>query len=111
MTILDATQRCNVETISCNNSKQCRNNVATLCCAKKRHCESSRVTSPLSTQDGDYNENCEKAIDDFTRAARFFVHFFTVIARLWRVLPGLWYSGGRELKNHYMTFSNLDTVP
>ena len=31
----------------CNHSKQCRNNVATLCCAKNRRCESSRVTSPL----------------------------------------------------------------
>ena len=31
----------------CNHSKQCRNNVATLCCAKNRCCESSRVTSPL----------------------------------------------------------------
>ena len=31
----------------CNYSKQCRNNVATLCCAKNRCCESSRVTSPL----------------------------------------------------------------
>ena len=29
----------------CNNSKQCRNNVATLCCAKNRCCKSSRVTS------------------------------------------------------------------
>ena len=28
----------------CNHSKQCRNNVATLCCAKNRRCESSRVT-------------------------------------------------------------------
>ena len=32
----------------CNHSKQCRNNVATLCCAKNRRCESSRVTSPLN---------------------------------------------------------------
>ena len=31
----------------CNHSKQCRNNVATLCCANNRRCESSRVTSPL----------------------------------------------------------------
>ena len=31
----------------CNYSKQCRNSVATLCCAKNRRCESSRVTSPL----------------------------------------------------------------
>ena len=31
----------------CNYSKQCRNNVATLCCAKSRRCESSRVTLPL----------------------------------------------------------------
>ena len=29
-----------------NHSKQCRNNDATLCCAKNRRCESSRVTSP-----------------------------------------------------------------
>ena len=33
----------------CKYSKQCRNNVATLCCAKNHHCESSRVTSPLAT--------------------------------------------------------------
>ena len=30
----------------CNYSKQCRNNVTTLCCDKNRRCESSRVTSP-----------------------------------------------------------------
>ena len=30
----------------CNHSKQCRSNDATLCCAKNRRCESSRVTSP-----------------------------------------------------------------
>ena len=35
---------------SCNRSKQCRNNVATLCCAKGRCCESSRVTSPSNVQ-------------------------------------------------------------
>ena len=34
-----------------NYSKQCRNNVATLCCAKNRRCESSRVTSPLALHD------------------------------------------------------------
>ena len=31
----------------CSHSKQCRNNVATLCYAKNRRCESSRLTSPL----------------------------------------------------------------
>ena len=31
----------------CKYSKQCRNNVATLCCAKNRRYESPRVTSPL----------------------------------------------------------------
>ena len=31
----------------CTYSKQCRNNVATLCCAKNRRYESPRVTSPL----------------------------------------------------------------
>ena len=30
----------------CNHSKQCRNNVATLCCAKNRRCKSSRITLP-----------------------------------------------------------------
>ena len=30
----------------CNHSKQCRNNVETLCYAKNRRCESSRVTLP-----------------------------------------------------------------
>ena len=34
----------------CNHSKQCRNNVTTLCCAKSRCCESPRVTSPLNVQ-------------------------------------------------------------
>ena len=31
----------------CKHSKQCRNNVATLCWAKTGRCESSHVTSPL----------------------------------------------------------------
>ena len=31
----------------CNYLKQCRDNVAKLCCAKNRRCESSCVTSPL----------------------------------------------------------------
>ena len=34
----------------CNHSKQCRNNIATLCCAKNRRCESCRVTSPLDVK-------------------------------------------------------------
>ena len=33
----------------CNYFKQSRNNVAMLCCAKNRCCESSCVTSPLVT--------------------------------------------------------------
>ena len=33
-----------------NYSKQCGNNFATLCCAKTRRCESSRVTSPYKQQ-------------------------------------------------------------
>ena len=40
----------------CNHSKQCQNNVATLCWAKNRRCESSRVTSPLRPEDGDCGE-------------------------------------------------------
>ena len=43
----------------CNHSKQCRNNVTTLCCAKNRHCESSRVTSPLAVK---HPETVEESI-------------------------------------------------
>ena len=35
----------------CSNSKQCRNNVATLCWSENRRCESSRVTSFLRFPD------------------------------------------------------------
>ena len=45
----------------CNHSKQCRNNVATLCCAKNRRCESSRVTSPLNLLRGDHRRKSQKA--------------------------------------------------
>ena len=34
-----------------NCSTQCRNNVATLCCANNRRCESSRLTSPIRSND------------------------------------------------------------
>ena len=34
----------------CNHSKQCRNNVTTLCCAKSRCCESPCLTSPWNVQ-------------------------------------------------------------
>ena len=44
----------------CNHSKQCRNNVATLCCAKGRRFESSRVISPLRYEDGDGDENLRR---------------------------------------------------
>ena len=30
----------------CSHSKQCNNNVVTLCCAKNHRCESSQVTTP-----------------------------------------------------------------
>ena len=33
-----------------NYSKQCGNNVTTLCCAKTRRCQSSRVISPYKQQ-------------------------------------------------------------
>ena len=44
----------------CNHSKQCRDNIATLCCAKNRRCESSRVISPLRYEDGDGDENLRR---------------------------------------------------
>ena len=34
-----------------NCSTQCRNNVARLCCANNRRCESSRLTSPVRSND------------------------------------------------------------
>ena len=68
----------------CSHSKQCRNNIATLCCAKNRSCESSRVASPLRPNDADGNENVKKKKsnrfnkqnNNFARASHFFVHFF-----------------------------------
>ena len=53
------------------------------------HCHVTLIGS-LSNDDGDVNENGKKAIDldlqnnNFTRASRFFVHFFAVTARLRR---------------------------
>ena len=46
----------------CHYSKQCRNNVATLCCAKNRRCESSRVTSPLNTRIENANKTEKKLL-------------------------------------------------
>ena len=50
----------------CNNSRQCRSNVATLHCAKNRRCEPSRVTSPLSpVQKGRNNaQHCSELLAD-----------------------------------------------
>ena len=44
-TSFSATPRRNLEQC-CYHLNQCSNNVATLCCAKNRRCESSRATSP-----------------------------------------------------------------
>ena len=50
----------------------------------------SYILGSLSNDDGDVNENGEKAINldrqnnNFARASRFFVYFFTVVARLRR---------------------------
>ena len=49
MTIFSAKNGVAILEQCCYHSKQCRNNVATLCCAKNRRYESSRVTSPLYT--------------------------------------------------------------
>ena len=48
-TIFSATQRCNVETML-SLLETMSHDVATLCCATNRRCESSRVTSPLVRQ-------------------------------------------------------------
>ena len=63
-------------------------NIATLCCAKNRRCESSRVTSPSSNDDIGGNENGRKAIalnwqhNNVARAAGFFENFFAITAEL-----------------------------
>ena len=44
----------------CNHSKQCRNDVATLCCSKNRRRESSRVKSPLRQSQLCENIHCAK---------------------------------------------------
>ena len=56
----------------CNYSKQCRNNVTTLCCDKNRRCESSRVTSPSAAK-------ATITASNFVRAAHFSVHFFAIV--------------------------------
>ena len=43
--IFSVTQRCNLLEQCCYHLKKCRNNVATLCRAKNRNCELSRITS------------------------------------------------------------------
>ena len=49
-----------------NYTKQCRNNVTTLCCAKNRRCESSRVTSPYNVTRPSYTlllwRNCRMCL-------------------------------------------------
>ena len=53
-------------------------------------CMDSYTLGSLSNDDGDVNENGKKAIDldwqnnNFAHAPRFFVYFFTVVARLRR---------------------------
>ena len=44
----------------CNHLKQCGYNVATLCCAKNRRCESSRVASPLRCSRGKQRQRSEQ---------------------------------------------------
>ena len=49
-----------------NYTKQCRNNVTTLCCAKNRRCESSRVTSLYNVKRPSYTlllwRNCRMCL-------------------------------------------------
>ena len=47
----------------CNHSKQSRNDIATLCYAKNRRYESSRVTSPISNDEGDGSENVPQKVN------------------------------------------------
>ena len=73
------------------------------------------LLASLSNDDGDGNENGNKAIslnwqnNNFARASRLFVHFSAVTARL----PNLTFYGGREHKTEtkiFFLFVNLETV-
>ena len=80
-TIRDDDFKRNTASQCCNHSKQYRNNVATLCCAKNRLCESrSRITSPLNNDEGDGNENGKRSIGLDQQNINFAHHAFVYIS-------------------------------
>ena len=94
-------------------------NIATLCCAKNRGCESSRVTSPSSNDDVGGNENGRKAIalnwqhNNVARAAGFFENFFAITAELPRETSWchlLWKMWKQNNYNFLFLCVKLDTV-
>ena len=80
--IFSATQRCNVREC-CNNSRQCRSNIATLCCAKNRRCKSSRVTHHRKVL-----SIAPFRVGEFVAALKKSRFFVNVI--LWRLILLLW---------------------
>ena len=67
-----------------NNVVTIRNNVATLCCAKNRRCESSRGTSPLGNQNvfvrgqdifSPSNESRKDPLEQFYRVLKLSTYF------------------------------------
>ena len=78
----------------------------------------TELIGSLSNDDGDGNENGEKAIgldwqkNNYSRASRFFVHFFAVVARLRRENPYFHVLSrtGTQDNNFLFLFLNFDTV-
>ena len=73
----------------------------------------------LGNDDGDVNESCKKAMglnwqnNDFTRASRFFVHFFAVTTRLRREnaqIHVLWRTWTQLDNDFLFLFLNSETV-
>ena len=63
----------------CNYSKQCRNDVATLCCAKNRRCESFRVKYEDSDGDENPRRRClKKWYRGYSNSGLLFYCFFGV---------------------------------
>ena len=97
----------------CNHSKQYRNNVATLCCAKNRVCESrSRITSHLNNDEGGGNGNGKK-INRFRLAkqklctSRFFLHFFPQGPEEFRVNKWITYLKSHRLARLFSPMGSL----
>ena len=105
----------------CSHSKQCNNNVVTLCYAKNRRCESSRVTTLLDQQ-GFKNHSCNSFQSFSGSSIRAFFYICCVILtffsysehvslNLW-LLPvcEFWYINSQHMRSLIMNWPSFPTI-